>query len=69
MRFADGETNTAQIRLSMQKEMQKNAAVFRTAESLQEGVKNMKEIYKSLTDIKVNINYIYLYNIIKKHFE
>lgn len=52
LRFADGEFNTAQIRLAMQKEMQKNAAVFRTAESLQEGVKNIKEIFKMLPEIK-----------------
>lgn len=37
----------------MQKTMQTNAAVFRTAETLQEGVKQMQELYKSLSDLKV----------------
>ncbi|XP_014278359.1 succinate dehydrogenase [ubiquinone] flavoprotein subunit, mitochondrial [Halyomorpha halys] len=52
LRFADGELNTAQIRLTMQKAMQKDAAVFRTAETLKEGVQQMKEIYKMMDDIK-----------------
>lgn len=52
LRFADGHLSTAQIRLTMQKAMQKDAAVFRTAESLKTGVKNLKDIYKTMDDIK-----------------
>ncbi|CAH1407452.1 unnamed protein product [Nezara viridula] len=52
LRFADGEWNTSHIRLTMQKAMQKDAAVFRVAESLKSGVAHMKEIYKMMGDIK-----------------
>lgn len=38
----------------MQKCMQKNAAVFRTEETLQEGCKQMSKIYSKLKDLKVN---------------
>jgi succinate dehydrogenase / fumarate reductase flavoprotein subunit len=37
LRHADGSIPTAELRLKMQKAMQANAAVFRTAEVLQEG--------------------------------
>lgn len=53
-RFADGTCPTAAIRLAMQKEMQKNAAVFRIDETLKEGIKNLKEIYKSMSNVKVS---------------
>nr|WCZ69507.1 succinate dehydrogenase [Eocanthecona furcellata] len=52
LRFADGSLSTAQIRLTLQKAMQKDAAVFRTADSLKAGVQNLKEIYKTMDDIK-----------------
>jgi succinate dehydrogenase (ubiquinone) flavoprotein subunit len=33
--------------------MQTHAAVFRTAESLQEGVRKMQDLYKKLNDLKL----------------
>ncbi|XP_024082833.1 succinate dehydrogenase [ubiquinone] flavoprotein subunit, mitochondrial-like isoform X2 [Cimex lectularius] len=54
LRRADGNLPTAQIRLNMQKTMQKDAAVFRTGATLKEGVKNMEEVYKQLDDLKVS---------------
>jgi succinate dehydrogenase (ubiquinone) flavoprotein subunit len=38
----------------MQKTMQAHAAVFRTAETLQEGVKKMQGLYQKLDDLKVS---------------
>ncbi|MGD1935795.1 MAG: succinate dehydrogenase flavoprotein subunit [Candidatus Phaeomarinobacter sp.] len=52
-RYADGDTMTAELRLNMQKNMQTNCAVFRTGETLEEGVKQMADIYSGLPDIKV----------------
>lgn len=40
-RFADGATPVAELRLKLQKEMQDHAAVYRTQESLAEGVVRM----------------------------
>jgi succinate dehydrogenase / fumarate reductase, flavoprotein subunit len=54
LRHANGATPTAKIRLAMQKTMQEDAAVFRTAETLQSGVKRMGEVWKSLSDLKVS---------------
>jgi succinate dehydrogenase / fumarate reductase, flavoprotein subunit len=54
VRNANGATPTAKIRLAMQKTMQEDAAVFRTAETLQSGVKRMGEVWKSLSDLKVS---------------
>ncbi|KAL1139981.1 hypothetical protein AAG570_006958, partial [Ranatra chinensis] len=53
IRYSNGDLPTAHIRLTMQKAMQTDAAVFRTEESLKKGLKNMKDIYKSLGDIQV----------------
>ncbi|CDO59490.1 Succinate dehydrogenase flavoprotein subunit [Candidatus Phaeomarinobacter ectocarpi] len=52
-RYADGGTMTAELRLKMQKNMQTNCAVFRTGETLNEGVTQMADIYSGLPDIKV----------------
>uniref|UniRef100_A0A646QGE8 Succinate dehydrogenase [ubiquinone] flavoprotein subunit, mitochondrial n=1 Tax=Hemiscolopendra marginata TaxID=943146 RepID=A0A646QGE8_9MYRI len=52
-RFSNGKTPTADLRLKMQKIMQSDAAVFRTAELLQEGCKKIEECYQQLADIKV----------------
>lgn len=49
----NGKTSTAQIREAMQHTMQKHAAVFRTAQTLQEGVDKMNEIYASFNDVAV----------------
>ncbi|WWC71910.1 succinate dehydrogenase [ubiquinone] flavoprotein subunit 1, mitochondrial [Kwoniella pini CBS 10737] len=45
IRNSSGPMSTAQVRLNMQKTMQTDAAVFRTQESLDEGVKKMTEVY------------------------
>ncbi|MGH8114323.1 MAG: succinate dehydrogenase/fumarate reductase flavoprotein subunit, partial [Rhodanobacteraceae bacterium] len=53
-RHADGGTPTAQLRLKMQKTMQADAAVFRTAETLKEGCTKIDEVYAQLDDIRVS---------------
>jgi succinate dehydrogenase / fumarate reductase flavoprotein subunit len=53
LRHADGGTPTADLRLTMQKTMQANAAVFRTAEVLQEGCKLMAEVAAQMSDLHV----------------
>ena len=54
LRNANGGTPTAQIRDNMQHIMQNNAAVFRTGEVLQEGVRQILEVFKSFEDVKVS---------------
>eukprot|EP01114_Cavostelium_apophysatum_P001979 TRINITY_DN1172_c0_g1_i1.p1 TRINITY_DN1172_c0_g1~~TRINITY_DN1172_c0_g1_i1.p1 ORF type:complete len:536 (-),score=164.99 TRINITY_DN1172_c0_g1_i1:720-2327(-) len=53
VRYASGSQATADIRLKMQKIMQNNAAVFRTGDTLKEGVKLIDECYQSMKDLKV----------------
>ncbi len=53
IRHANGTTPTAELRLEMQKTMQDDAAVFRTEESLAEGVKKMEAIAAKLDDLHV----------------
>ncbi|XP_012267559.1 succinate dehydrogenase [ubiquinone] flavoprotein subunit, mitochondrial [Athalia rosae] len=53
VRNANGSTKTAELRLSMQKTMQTHAAVFRTADTLQEGCNKMASLYKQMSDLKV----------------
>jgi succinate dehydrogenase / fumarate reductase, flavoprotein subunit len=53
LRHATGAVPTADLRLQMQKTMQRDAAVFRTAEVLQEGCRNMAEVAARMSDIKV----------------
>ena len=52
-RNAKGGTPTADIRLKMQKTMQKHCAVFRTDELMAEGVELMNGVYASMQDIQV----------------
>lgn len=52
-RNASGSKPTAQIRLAMQKTMQKHCAVFRDDALLNEGVTMMNDIYRSLADVNV----------------
>lgn len=52
-RHAKGSTPTAELRLSMQKVMQSNCAVFRTGEILKEGQKLIKDVWKASDDISV----------------
>jgi len=54
IRYANGANPTAGIRKQMQKIMQTNAAVFRTQETLTEGVKKMTQVYDSFDDVKVS---------------
>ncbi|PWQ94050.1 succinate dehydrogenase flavoprotein subunit [Leucothrix pacifica] len=53
MRNAKGSNTTASIRDKMQRTMQKRAAVFRTGESMDEGVTEMQEIFDSFGDVNV----------------
>ena len=53
LRNADGSRSTAEIRLEMQKTMQNHAAVFRTGETLAEGVDLLRETFASMRDIRV----------------
>ncbi|WIG55437.1 MAG: putative transmembrane protein [Rhodanobacteraceae bacterium] len=53
LRHANGGTPTAELRLKMQKTMQADAAVFRTAETLQQGCAKIDEVYAGFADIKV----------------
>ncbi len=52
-RFANGGTPTAELRDRMQRTMQEDAAVFRTGETLAQGVKRLGEVWKASDDIKV----------------
>ncbi|HEU4601499.1 MAG TPA: succinate dehydrogenase flavoprotein subunit [Steroidobacteraceae bacterium] len=54
LRNAKGSLRTAQIRLNMQKVMQEHAAVFRTGESLHEGVQKLTKVYDSFADVNVS---------------
>ncbi|HJV40716.1 succinate dehydrogenase flavoprotein subunit, partial [Caulobacter sp.] len=53
-RNASGSTPTASLRLEMQKAMQEDAAVFRTGESLDSGVKRLAEVWAKKGDVKVS---------------
>ncbi|RKO96820.1 hypothetical protein CXG81DRAFT_11417 [Caulochytrium protostelioides] len=52
LRYASGAHATADVRLKMQKVMQNDAAVFRTEQSLQEGVRNMDSVSRLMSDLK-----------------
>jgi len=52
IRHANGQYKTAEVRNKMQKVMQNNAAVFRTGETLKEGVKLIDEVFKMSLDLK-----------------
>lgn len=54
VRHAKGGTGTADIRDDMQRTMQKHAAVFRTGDSLDEGVKKMRGICDQFDDVRVD---------------
>jgi succinate dehydrogenase / fumarate reductase flavoprotein subunit len=54
IRHSNGNLPTSKIRLDMQKTMQKHAAVFRTEDSLKEGVNYMHDIYSSFEDIGIS---------------
>ncbi|MEM8774828.1 MAG: succinate dehydrogenase flavoprotein subunit [Pseudomonadota bacterium] len=52
-RYSQGAVPTADLRLEMQRTMQADAAVFRTSETLAEGVKKMDTIARKMTDLSV----------------
>jgi succinate dehydrogenase flavoprotein subunit len=51
LRTADGSRSTAEIRLEMQKVMQTHAAVFRTGETLDQGVELLGKTFQSFSDV------------------
>ncbi|MGI9333351.1 MAG: succinate dehydrogenase flavoprotein subunit [Gammaproteobacteria bacterium] len=53
LRHSKGSEPTAQIRARMQKVMQEHAAVFRTAETLEQGVRLIDEVYASFSEVAV----------------
>ncbi len=53
VRNANGSTPTAKIRDDMQHIMQNHAAVFRTGETLREGVQKISAAFKSFEDVKL----------------
>ena len=53
LRYSKGSRPTSEIRLEMQKNMQNNAAVFRTGETLKEGVDQLKQTFESFKDVQV----------------
>ncbi|MDA9861975.1 succinate dehydrogenase flavoprotein subunit [Candidatus Pelagibacter sp.] len=53
LRNSNGENNTAELRLSMQKTMQSKCAVFRTEKTLKEGVDDIRKAYDGMESISV----------------
>ena len=53
LRNADGQRGTAEIRLEMQRIMQSHAAVFRTGQTLHEGVDALLKCLHSFADVRV----------------
>jgi succinate dehydrogenase / fumarate reductase, flavoprotein subunit len=54
LRYANGSRGTAQIRLEMQRIMQRDAAVFRTGETLAEGIGKLGATFRSFADVHVS---------------
>ncbi len=52
-RYAKGNVPTAELRLEMQKTMQADAAVFRTAKTMKEGVEKMTAVAAKMDDLAV----------------
>ena len=50
----DGDIKVPELRLEMQKIMQKHAGVFRNEKLLQEGVNKMKELYSLFNRVYIN---------------
>jgi succinate dehydrogenase / fumarate reductase flavoprotein subunit len=53
LRNAAGAEPTARIRLAMQRTMQAHAAVFRTGDSMQEGIDRLEQVFASFGDVAV----------------
>jgi succinate dehydrogenase / fumarate reductase flavoprotein subunit len=54
LRYAKGARRTADIRLDMQRIMQEDAAVFRTAETLNNGKRRLSAVFDSFQDVSVS---------------
>ena len=54
LRNASGSTPTAKIRDRMQRDMQQHAAVFRSGDSLDEGVEKLNGVFASFADVGVS---------------
>ena len=52
-RNSNGKNSTAELRLSMQKTMQSKCAVFRTDNTLKEGVEEIRKAYDGMEEISV----------------
>ena len=52
-RYSSGDTRTSEIRLQMQRTMQKHCAVFRTQKLLDKGIEKMIDVWNSIEDIGV----------------
>ena len=53
VRTADGSKTTAEVRAAMQKVMQTDVSVFRTQESLDEGVKKISDVDQLFADVSI----------------
>jgi succinate dehydrogenase / fumarate reductase flavoprotein subunit len=53
-RHADGGHSSGEIRLNMQRTMQRYAAVFRTGQVLEEGAEKLDEVARSLSDLRLS---------------
>ena len=54
LRHANGSRPTAEIRLEMQKIMQRHAAVFRSGEVLDAGIERLRQTFSSFADVSVS---------------
>jgi succinate dehydrogenase / fumarate reductase flavoprotein subunit len=54
LRNANGTVTTASLRLEMQLAMQEDAAVFRTGETLKNGLERIHAVYRKRADLKVS---------------
>ena len=54
LRHAHGSQPTAEIRLQMQRTMQHHAAVFRSSDSLAQGVARLEEIFQSFAHVRLS---------------
>ena len=54
LRNANGDTSTAALRLDMQRTMQTHAAVFRTGDSMGQGIEKMERIFRTFDNIRVS---------------
>ena len=54
IRHASGDTHVSELRLSMQKTMQKHCAVFRTQDLLAEGTEKISSVFHSFPHVKVH---------------